>query len=348
MKETTQPPVTTTVKGESITAFDKNHYMKQARLLLAQMVRIRKKAKYLRKKNYVSALNSRIRTLSQLMRAIGESKVDKDKVEQILGMLTRKAEDIDSDLDKEMIKTMEEESTVSTTLPTTGTTTEEEETTTVSTTLPTTGTTTVEEDTTTVDTTLPTTGTTTAEEDATTVDATLPTTGTTTAEEDTTTVDTTLPTTGTTTAEEDTTTVSTIVPATEATTEEITTKQAVNQISNTDRTTYTKQARSLIMECVRLRKKASQTGQRKYVGALNSYIKALARIMKQVRGSTFDKKQVEDALKLFKTKVSEIDSVLEQSISTESTSILEKTLEVTTPFVSEVGEFIVFVTEMKP
>ena len=327
MKETTQPPVTTTVKGESIPAFDKNHNMKQARLLLAQIVRIRKKAKYLRKQNYVSALNSLIRTLSQLMRAIGESKVDKDE-EQILGMLTRKAEDIDSDLDKEMIKTTEEETTVSTTRPTTETTTEEEETTTVDTTLPTTGTTTMEEDTTTVDTTLPTTGTTKVEED--------------------TTVDTTLPTTGTTKVEEDTTTVSTIVPTTEATAEEITTKQAVNQISNTDRTAYTKQARSLIMECVRLRKKASQTGQRKYVGALNSFIKALARIMKRVRGSTFDKKQVQDALKLFKTKVSEIDNVLEQSISTESTSTLEKTLEVTTPFVSEVGEFIVFVTEMKP
>ena len=309
MKETTQPPVTTTVKGESISAFDKNHYMKQARLLLAQMVRIRKKAKYLRKQNSISALNSRIRTLSQLMRAIGESKVDKDEVEQILGVLTRKAEDIDSDLDKEMIKTTEEETTVSTTLPTTETT---------------------------------------EEEDATTVDTTLPTTGRTTAEQDTTTVDTTLPTTGTTKVEEDTTTVSTIVPITGATTEETTTKQAVNQISNTDRTAYTKEARSLIMECVRLRKKASQTGQRKYVGALNSYIKALARIMKRVRGFTFDKKQVEDALKLLKTKVSEIDSVLEQSISTESTSILEKTLEVTTPFVSEVGEFIVFVTEMKP
>ena len=309
MKETTQPPVTTTVKGESITAFDKNHYMKQARLLLAQMVRIRKKAKYLRKQNSISALNSRIRTLSQLMRAIGESKVDKDEVEQILGVLTRKAEDIDSDLDKEMIKTTEEETTVSTTLPTTETT---------------------------------------EEEDATTVDTTLPTTGRTTAEQDTTTVDTTLPTTGTTKVEEDTTTVSTIVPITGATTEETTTKQAVNQISNTDRTAYTKEARSLIMECVRLRKKASQTGQRKYVGALNSYIKALARIMKRVRGFTFDKKQVEDALKLLKTKVSEIDSVLEQSISTESTSLADENVEVTTPSVSEVGEFIVFVARMKP
>ena len=328
MKETTQPPVTTTVKGESISAFDKNHYMKQARLLLAQIVRIRKKAKYLRKQNYVSALNSLIRTLSQLMRAIGQSKVDKDEVEQILGMLTRKAEDIDSDLDKEMIKTTEEETTVSTTLPTTETTAEEE-------------------DTTTVDTTLPTTGTTTAEQDTTTVDTTLPTTGTTTAEEDATTVDTTLPTTGTTTAEEDTTKVSTIVPTTEATTEETTTKQAVNKISNTDRTAYTKQARSLIMECVRLRKKASQTGQRKYVGALNSYIKALARIMKRVRGSTFDKKQVEDALKLLKTKVSEIDKVLEQSISTETMSLSDENVEVTTPSVSEVGEFIVFVAQMK-
>ena len=265
--------------------------MKQARLLLAQMVRIRKKAKYLRKQTYISTLNSLIRTLTQLMRAIGESKVDKDEVEQILGMLKKKAEDIDSDLDKEMrTETVTEETTRASTTASTTKTTEKEATT----------------------------------------------------------VDITPPTTRRTTEEEETTTVETTVPTTEATTVESTVEQAVDQISNTDRASYTKQARSLIMECVRLRKKASQTGQRKYVGALNSYIKALARIMKRVRGSTFDKKQVEDALKLFKTKVSEIDSVLEQSISTESTSILEKTLEVTTPFVSEVGEFIVFVTEMKP
>ena len=277
--------MTTTVKGTL--AFNKNYYMKQASLLLTQIVRVTKKAKYLRKETYVSASESLIRSLTQLMRAIGESKVDKDKVEHILGMLTKKAEDIDSDLDKEMIKTTVEETTiVSTTILATETTEKEK------------------------------------------------------------TVDTTLPSIGTTT-EGETTTVHAAVPTTNATAEETTTEHA-DQISNTDRTAYTKQARSLIMECVRLRKKASQTGQLKYVGALNSYIKVLARLMKQVRGSIFDKKQVEDALKLFKTKVSEIDNVLEESISTETMSIFEKTVEVTTPSVSEVGEFIVFVAGMKP
>ena len=283
---TTQPPVTTTVKGTL--AFNKNYYMKQASLLLAQMVRVRKKAKFLRKETYVSASDSLIRSLTQLMRAIGESKVDKDKVEHILGMFTKKAEDIASDLDKEMIRetTVEETTIVSTSVLATETTEKEK------------------------------------------------------------TVDTTLPSIGTTT-EGETTTVHAAVPTTNATAEETTTEHA-DQISNTDRTAYTKQARTLIMECVRLRKKASQTGQRKYVGALNSYIKALARIMKQVRGSIFDKKQVEDALKLFKTKVNEIHNVLEESISTETMSIFEKTVEVTTPSVSEVGEFIVFVAGMKP
>ena len=228
------------------------------------------------------------------MRAIGQSKVDKDKVEQILGMLKKKAEDIDSDLDKEMRpKTTEEETTttVSTTASTTETTTEEEKTTTV-----------------TVDTTVPTTGTTTVEE--------------------TTTVDTTVLTTGT-------------------TTEEITTEQA-DQISDTDRTAYAKQARSLIKECVRLRKKASQSGQQKYVASLNSYIKALASLRKRVREPTFDKIQVEDALKLFKTKVSEVGSFLEQGISAEGISLPDEIVKVTTPSVSEVGDFIVFVAGIKP
>ena len=246
--------------------------MKQARLLLSQLVRVRKKAVYLRKQTYVSASNSLIRTLTQLMRAIGQSKVDKDKVEQILGMLKKKAEDIDSDLDKEMRpKTTEETRTVSTTASTT-------------------------------ETTVPTTGTT---------------------AEETTTVDTTVLTTGT-------------------TTEEITTEQA-DQISDTDRTAYTKQARSLIKECVRLRKKASQSGQQKYVASLNSYIKALASLRKRVRVSTFDKKQVQDALKMLKTNVSEVDSFLEQGISAEGISLPDEIVKVTTPSVSEVGDFIVFV-----
>ena len=156
MKVTTQPPVTTTVKAEGISASDKNRYLKQARLLLAQMVRVRKKALYRRKKTYVSALNSLIRSTAQLLRAIGESKVDKDKVEQILGMFKKKAEDIDSDLEKEMrtkTTTKEEETTtVDKTVPTTKTTTEEE-TTAIDTTVPTTGTT--AEETTTAGTTLP-------------------------------------------------------------------------------------------------------------------------------------------------------------------------------------------------
>ena len=272
MKETTQTIVTSAVKGEGTSAFDKNHYMKQARLLLAQMVRVRKKAKYLRKQTNVSALNSLIRTLSQLMRAIGESKVDKDKVEQILGMLKKKAEDIDA----ELVKGMRNKAV------------KEQETTAIGTTVPRTRTT-----------------------------------------------------------EEEITTVCTTVPTTE-TTGETTTKQAVDQISAADRTVYTKQAKSLIVDCIKLRKKASQTGQPKYVMRLNSYIKALVRLLKQVRKPTFEKEQVEDALKLLKTKVSEGDTVLEQSISTESLSLPDEIVKETTPFVTEVGEVIVYVPGMKP
>ena len=298
IKERTKAVATTTVEAEGTSALNKNHYMKQASLLLAQMVRVRKKAKYLHKETYVSTLNSLIRTLTQLMRAIGESKVDKDKVEQILGMLKKRAEDIDSDLDTEMRKKIKEETTiVSTTVSATETT--EEEFTTVSTILPTTETTT--------------------EGETTTVDATVTITGPTTEE-----------------------------TTTEHAAGETTTEHAAGEISDTDRTAYTKQARSLIMGCVKLRKKASQTGEPKYVRALKSYIKALARLMKRVRELTFNKKQVEDSLKLFKTKVSEIDSVLKQNISIETTSVLDGTVEVTPPSVSEVGKFTVFLSEMQP
>ena len=209
------------------------------------MVKVRRKASDLGQKSYVSTLNSVIRTVAQLLRAIGQSKVDKNKVEEILGVLTKKVDDMEADLDKE---------------ETTETTTEE----------------------------------------AATVGA-------------------------------------TSIPTTKR-----------GQISNTDRTAYTKQARSLIMECVRLRKKASQTGQQKYVGALNSHIKALARLMKQVREPTFDKKQVEDALKLLETKVPEIGTVLEPSISTETTSLQSEKVEVTTGSFEEVGEFIAFPPRMTP
>ena len=204
------------------------------------MVKVRRKASDLRQKSYVSTLNSFIRTVAQTLRAIGQSKFDKNKVGRILGMLTKKVEDMDAELDKEK----------------------------------------------------------------------------------------------------------TSKTITEATTVGATSRPTINskegQISNTDRTAYTKQAKGLIMECVRLRKKASQTGQPKYVAALNSYIKALARLMKEVRKPTFNKKQVEDALKLLKTKVSEVETVLEQGISTEGTSKPDEAVEVTTVSVSEVSEFIVF------
>ena len=119
-----------------------------------------------------------------------------------------------------------------------------------------------------------------------------------------------------------------------------TVKSKEDEISNTDRTSYTRQAKSLIVECLKLRKKALQTGQEKYVVALNSYIRALARLMKQVREPTFDKEQVEEALQLLKNKVTEVKSVLEQSISTEKTSVPRETVGVTTMSVSEVRQFL--------
>ena len=234
------------MKTEGISASEKEYYTNQTRLLLAKMVKVRQKATDLGQKSYVSTLNSFIRTLAQLLRGIGQSKVDKNKVEQILGVMTKKVDEMDADLDQTMItKTAEEATTVDETLRPT-----------------------------------------------------------------------------------------------------INSKEG--QISSKDRTQYIKQARSLIMQCVRLRKKASQTGQQKYVGALNSYIKALARVMKQVREPTFDKKQVEDALKLLETKVAEVEAVLEPSISTETTSLQSEKVEVTTGSFEEVGEFIAFPPRMTP
>ena len=232
---------------EGISASAKEIYAKNARLLLAKMVKVRRKASDLGQKSFVSTLNSFIRTVAQLLRAIGQSKFDKNKLGQILGMLTKKVEDMDAELDKEN--------------RTETTATEETETTTVG---------------------------------------------------------------------------ATSRP----------TLNSQGQLSNTDQTAYTRQAKSLIMECLKLRKKASQTGQEKYLVALNSYIKALARLMKQVREPTFDKKQVKDALILIKTKVSEIEMVLEQGISTESTSVPDNTVGLTAMSVGEVSKFIfLFITQ---
>ena len=231
------------MKTEDISASEKEYYTNQTRLLLAKMVKVRQKATDLGQKSYVSTLNSFIRTLAQLLRGIGQSKVDKNKVEQILGVMTKKVDEMDADLDQTMI---------------------------------------------------------------------------------------------TKTAEEATTVGETLRP---------TIKSKEGQISSKDRTQYIKQARSLIKECVRLRKKASQSGQQKYVGALNSYIKALARLMKEVRKPTFNKKQVENALILLKSKISEAESVLEPSFTTEKKSMSDETVEGTMS-VSEVGDLI-FLTNIQ-
>ena len=125
-----------TAKTPGISASEKEYFINQGRLLLAQMVKVRRKATKLGQKTYVSTLNSLIRTVAQQLRAIGWSKFDKNKVGEILGMLKKKAQDIDADLDNAMRTEMttegEETSTVGTTLPITETVTAERtETTTV-------------------------------------------------------------------------------------------------------------------------------------------------------------------------------------------------------------------------
>ena len=129
-------PVIITTKTQGISASEKEYFINQGRLLLAQMVKVRRKATKLGQKTYVSTLNSLIRTVAQQLRTIGRLKFDKNKVGEILGMLKKKAQDVDADLDSAMRTEMttegEKTMTVSTTLPTTETVTAERtETTTV-------------------------------------------------------------------------------------------------------------------------------------------------------------------------------------------------------------------------
>ena len=94
--------MTTTAKPEGTPTSEREHYAKEAKLLLAQMVKVRRKAASLGQKPYVSALNSFIRTVAQLLRAIGRSKFDKSKVGRVLKMLKKKVEDMDADLDQKV------------------------------------------------------------------------------------------------------------------------------------------------------------------------------------------------------------------------------------------------------
>ena len=96
---------------------------------------------------------------------------------------------------------------------------------------------------------------------------------------------------------------------TTATTEEAT-------ISVKDRTSFADQIRSLIVETVKVRKKAGSVGHTKYVSALNSYIRSLARLMKLVKESTFDKEKVANIVTVLGNRVKRIDADLEGKVST--------------------------------
>ena len=87
-------------------------------------------------------------------------------------------------------------------------------------------------------------------------------------------------------------------------------------ISDTDRASFGKQIRSLLMEVIRVRKQATAIGNTKYVGALNSYVKSLAKLMKVVKESAFDKEKVGNILTAVKKRVTLITAELEEQLTT--------------------------------
>ena len=64
------------------------------------------------------------------------------------------------------------------------------------------------------------------------------------------------------------------------------------------------------MEVIKVRKQALAIGNRKYVGALNSYVKNLAKLMKVVKESAFDKDKVGNILSEIKKRVTQIHADL--------------------------------------
>ena len=87
-------------------------------------------------------------------------------------------------------------------------------------------------------------------------------------------------------------------------------------ISDTDRTSFAKEIRLLLIEVIKVRKQALAIGNRKYVGALNSYIKSLAKLMKVVKESAFDKDKVGNILSEIKKRVTQITADIEGRITT--------------------------------
>ena len=87
-------------------------------------------------------------------------------------------------------------------------------------------------------------------------------------------------------------------------------------ISDTDRTSFGKQIRSLLMEVIKVRKQAVAIGNRKYVGALNSYVKSLAKLMKVVKESAFNKEKVGNILRAIQKRVTLITAELAGRVTT--------------------------------
>ena len=87
-------------------------------------------------------------------------------------------------------------------------------------------------------------------------------------------------------------------------------------LSDTDSLSFAKQIRSLIMQVIKVKNQATTIGKTKYVGALNSYIKTLASLMKEVKEPGFDKQKVSNLLSAIRQRVTQITADLEGSGST--------------------------------
>ena len=91
------------------------------------------------------------------------------------------------------------------------------------------------------------------------------------------------------------------------------------------------------MEVIKVRKQAMAIGKTKYVGALNSYVKSLAKLMKVVKESAFDKPKVGNILSSIKKRVTLITAKLEGRITTTVSTV--KGSETTAP-VGKVCNFL--------
>ena len=95
-----------------------------------------------------------------------------------------------------------------------------------------------------------------------------------------------------------------------------TAKSAKTEASATESISLVEKIRSLIVKAIKVRQKAGKAGNKRYISALTSYIKSLAKLTKVVKGRQFDKEKVGNILTALGQRIDRINEELEVKVTT--------------------------------